>query len=67
MTRAEYLSCPSLYARRGLALPQARLTPQAVRDIRASTETAAQCAMRYGVHIRTTDKVRTYRSWRHVL
>jgi FixJ family two-component response regulator len=55
-------------AKRGNELPQARLTPEAVRAIRRNVQgkTAAQLAQEYGVHFRTVEKVRAYESWTHV-
>ena len=54
-------------AKRGTELPQARLTPEAVREIRANRQglTAAQLAAQYGVHYRTIEKVRAYETWSH--
>ncbi len=69
MNRYEYRNGGALQsARRGNALPQARLTPELVREIRANRQgmTAKQWAAKLGVHIRTIDKVRDYKSWIHV-
>lgn len=68
MTRAEYQLRARELALRGEALPQARLTAEAVRAIRRNAHgwTARQWAEHFGVHIRTIDKVRDYRSWVHV-
>lgn len=68
MTREEYLLQAAAYAKRGNDLPQARLTPEKVREIRANVRGlfAWQLAMVYGVHIRTIDKIRTFQTWKHV-
>lgn len=68
MTRTEYLLRHHEFHARGNQLPHAKLTPEAVRAIRANRngETAKQLASRYGVHVRTIDKVRDRRSWGHV-
>lgn len=54
-------------AKRGNQLPHARLTPEAVREIRENRQglTAAQLAAQYGVHHRTIEKVRAYETWSH--
>lgn len=56
------------FAPRGERLPQARLTPEVVREIRANRDgmTARQWAERLGVHVRTVEAVRNYTNWRHV-
>lgn len=69
MTRREYANggarevCP-----RGNDLPQAKLNPELVREIRINQHgwTAKQWANHLGLHQRTIDKVRGYRSWIHV-
>lgn len=68
MNRAEYLQRHHEFHPRGNQLPHARLTPVAVREIRINRrgETAAQLAARFGVHIRTIEKVRHYETWRHI-
>lgn len=69
MTRHEYRNGGALQsARRGTDLPHARLTPAVVREIRANRHglTAKQWAAKLGVHIRTIDKVRDYKTWIHV-
>lgn len=67
MTREEYRNGGAyLTAARGSQLPQARLTPADVRNIRRSGQTARQLAEQFGVHIRTIDKVRQFISWRHI-
>lgn len=55
-----------LYAPRGNRLPHARLTPDLVREIRASNEPHKRIADRLGVHYRTIEKVRQYETWRQV-
>ena len=69
MNRSEYLSTGAiLTARRGVDLPQSRLTPGIVREIRINRHgmTAKEQAAVYGVHFRTIQKVRYYDTWRHV-
>lgn len=68
MTRDEYLSRAHEFAPRGEQLPHARLNAETVRAIRTNRRglTARQWAEQLGVHQRTIDKVRDYRSWRHV-
>ena len=51
---------------RGNSLPHAKLTEPLVREIRKPGRTARQWAQTLGLHIRTIDKVRQYRSWWHV-
>ncbi len=64
----------------GSALPQSILTPAAVLEIRAACEkrddlrahirdnlSNEALAKRFGVHVRTVEKVVSYGSWRHVL
>ena len=68
MTRDEYLSTLIITARRGTDLPQSKLNPDLVREIRTNRHgmTARAQASRYGVHYRTIEKVRHYETWRHV-
>lgn len=68
MNRAEYRSRQRELAARGEQLPQAKLNEILVRQIRENRLglTARQWAEQLGVHQRTIDKVRDYRSWRHV-
>jgi hypothetical protein len=61
--RAEYLTRTHEFALRGEALPQARLNPDLVRQIRGSGKTSKEWAEQLGVHIRTIDKVRAFKSW----
>ena len=59
-------------AKRGEQLPQARLTAQQVREIRAAHVRFCQhngapaLARRYGVHRRTVEKILAFESWAHV-
>ena len=68
MNRAEYISTAAFMARRGLDLPQSKLTPNLVREIRINRHglTARGQAEKYGVHFRTIEKVRHFETWRHV-
>lgn len=65
---------PPMYmtAARGEQLPQCRLTAAQVRQIRAEhvpysrTHGAPALARKYGVHVRTVEKILTWGSWTHV-
>ena len=66
MTRHEYRNGGALEsARRGNALPHARLTPALVKEIRANRQglTARKWADRLHIHYRTVEKVRHYETW----
>lgn len=52
--------------RRGEANKKARLTEQAVREIRLSTDGGMQLAARYGVSFSAIRRVITWESWHHV-
>ena len=64
--RETYCQEAFLYHRRGNALPQSKLTPALVREIRASSEPRKEIARRLGLHYRTIEKVRQYETWIHV-
>lgn len=68
LCRAEYQVRAHEYAARGSDLPQSKLTDDIVRRIRENKDglTANQWAEHLGVHRRTIDGVRSYRTWRHV-
>lgn len=69
MTRSEYRNGGAyITAKRGNDLPHAKLTAQDVQAIRINRhgETARQLAARYGVHVRTIDKVRNRHTWSHI-
>ena len=68
MTRHEAITQARLYALRGSALPQAKLTEDDVREIRRNPRglTAKQLAGKHGVHFRTIEKIRYYETWVHV-
>lgn len=53
---------------RGNKLPQAKLNPDLVRQIRGSTRTKAawKWAEELNCHIRTIEKARNYGSWKQV-
>ena len=53
-------------APKGEAAPQAKLTEQAVREIRQSTEPQRTLGERYGVSGVAIHLVRQYRTWKHV-
>jgi len=67
VTRDEYLCRTVELARRGNELPHAKLTPELVRELRASSDTPQRCADKLGLHKRTIEKVRHYETWRHVV
>ena len=66
------------HAKRGMDLPQSRLTDDDVRNIRALIEhradllnqakqlTNKKIAEKYGVHFRTIDRISTGETWGHV-
>jgi hypothetical protein len=64
--RREWSQRSREFCRRGEMLPHSRLTPRAVRSIRRSTESYADLARRYNVHVNTIWKVKAYATWRHV-
>ena len=66
MTREEYLSRAREFASRGESRPNAVMTPDRVREIRTSGDTAKSLADRYGCHYRTVEKVRHYETWTHI-
>ena len=68
MNRSEYVQTAVFTARRGLDLPQSKLTPDLVREIRINKQglTARDQAEKYGVHHRTIEKVRYFETWRHI-
>jgi hypothetical protein len=57
------------YAKRGNDLPHAKVNAEIVRKIRMDSErgiTAKSQSSEYGVHIRTIEAIRSYKTWRHV-
>ena len=68
MNRSEYLFTAIFTSKRGVDLPQSRLTPGIVREIRINRHgmTAKEQAKVYGVHFRTIQDVLYYNTWRHV-
>lgn len=69
MSRAEYREYGGIeFAKRGIELPHAKLDDAKVEKIRANVNgwTAKVWADYYGVHVRTINKVRDFRSWTHV-
>lgn len=57
------------YAKTGNALPHAKVNAEIVRKIRIQAEQGitAKCqASEYGVHIRTIEAIRSYKTWVHV-
>ncbi len=70
VTRHEYTQwSAAASAKRGKELPQAKLDEDAVRSIRQNREglTALELGMRFGVHVRTIEKVRRFETWGHVM
>lgn len=53
-------------APRGARHPAARLTDEAVRAIRGSSEPQRRLAERHGVSQRTIARVRRAETWRHI-
>ncbi len=51
---------------RGEQRPSAKLTEDQVREIRASTETQTEIAIRYGICQQHISDVKSGRKWRHV-
>jgi hypothetical protein len=67
--RREYLVNAMQYAKRGNELAHAKLNPESVRQIRIEAEQGitAKCqASEYGVHIRTIEAIRSYKTWQSV-
>lgn len=78
-TRAEYLLASTTFAKRGADLPQSKLTPELVAEIRSARrqrEALRQhiadnlsneaLAKRLGVHVRTIEKAVTHETWSHL-
>jgi hypothetical protein len=67
--RREYLVNTMQYAKRGEQLPHAKMNADQVRKIRIDSEqgVTAKCqASEYGVHIRTIEAIRSYKTWQSV-
>lgn len=70
MTRHEYqLYGAKSCAKRGNELPQAKLNPDLVREIRKNVKglTARQWAVKLNLHLRTIESVRSRARWAHVI
>ncbi len=78
-TREQYLLAASTFAKRGQELPQAKLTPELVAEIRSARrqrEALRQhiaenlsneaLAKKLGVHVRTIEKAITNETWSHL-
>ena len=78
-TRDEYLLAASAYVKRGAELPQSKLTPELVAEIRSARKqrdalrqhiadnlTNEALAKRLGVHVRTIEKAITHETWSHL-
>ena len=69
MTRHQYLNGGALLVcARGNRLPHAKLNPDTVRAIRVNRHgwTAKKWAKHLGLHIRTVEGARSFRTWKHV-
>jgi len=69
ISREDYLCDPRKYAKSGNQLPHAKLNQSIVRKIRIQAEhgiTAKSQSSEYGVHIRTIEAIRSYKTWRNV-
>jgi len=67
--RNTYLCDTLKYAKRGEQLPHAKMNAAQVRKIRIDSEqgVTAKCqASEYGVHIRTIEAIRSYKTWQSV-
>lgn len=67
MTRDEYLVRAREFASRGDSRPNAVLSPDVVRMVRADSRTAKELAAEIGCHYRTIEKVRQYETWTHIV
>lgn len=78
-TREQYLLAASTFAARGNELPQAKLTPELVAEIRSARRqrealrkhiaenlSNEALAKKLGVHVRTIEKAITNESWSHL-
>lgn len=78
-TREQYLLAASTFAKRGEELPQSKLTPELVAEIRSARRqrealrkhidenlSNKALAKKLGVHIRTIEKAITNETWSHV-
>lgn len=72
MRREEWLSVAVMNAKRGNELPQAKLTPAQIRDIRGSwipysrTASARALAERHGICKRNVERILAGEIWVHV-
>jgi hypothetical protein len=79
LERGEYLARTREYCLRGEQLPQSKLTDADIEDIRSAARqreslrthiknnlTNEALAKKYGVHLRTIDRVTSNNSWWHV-
>jgi len=67
--RNTYLSDAMRFAKRGNALPHAKVNPEIVRKIRIEADngiTAKYQSSEHGLHIRTIEAIRSYKTWRQV-
>jgi|GEM_PF-6680357 len=67
--RRHYLVNAHQYAKSGEALPHSKLTAEEVRKIRIAADngiTAKSQASEYGVHIRTIEAIRSYKTWANI-
>ena len=54
------------YHAKGADNGNASLTPDAVREIRESSERPSRLAEKYGVNVSNICHIRSYRTWKHV-
>ena len=67
--RREYLVNAHQYAKRGNSLPHSKVNKEIVRKIRIEAQkgkTAKSQASEYGVHVRTIEAIRSYKTWANV-
>jgi hypothetical protein len=66
MTRDEYLTRAREFASRGESRPNAVMSPDLVRLVRADRRTTKELAAEIGCHYRTVEKVRQFETWTHI-
>jgi hypothetical protein len=69
MNRQEYILYGArVTCKRGNDLPQAKLNPELVKEIRSNRygKTRKQLAVEYGVHYRTIEKIHCFEIWGQV-
>jgi hypothetical protein len=79
MSRDEYLLSASTHAARGVDLPQSKLMPLDIGEIRSASRqrenmrkyisenlSNAALAKKFGTHVRNIEKVLSYEAWGHL-